>query len=168
MIDTPGHVDLSSEVSTAARLVDGALVLVDAVEGVSSQTISVLRQAWDDRLKPILVVNKIDRLATELRMSPIEAYHHLAQLLEAANAVMGSFFAAERMEDDLRWREAREQRSTRAAHSLANAASAPYARIDAANGASAPCRNKTVAHAGRRERRRTERGLARARRSSRA
>ena len=110
MIDTPGHVDFSSEVSTAARLVDGALVLVDAVEGVSSQTISVLRQAWDDRLKPILVVNKIDRLATELRMSPIEAYHHLAQLLEAANAVMGSFFAAERMEDDLRWREAREQR----------------------------------------------------------
>ena len=83
MIDTPGHVDFSSEVSTAARLVDGALVLVDAVEGVSSQTISVLRQAWDDRLKPILVVNKIDRLATELRMSPIEAYHHLAQLLEA-------------------------------------------------------------------------------------
>ncbi|VDB85573.1 unnamed protein product [Peniophora sp. CBMAI 1063] len=110
MIDTPGHVDFSSEVSTAARLVDGALVLVDAVEGVSSQTISVLRQAWDDRLKPILVINKIDRLATELRMSPIEAYQHLAQLLEAANAVMGSFFAAERMEDDLRWREAREQR----------------------------------------------------------
>ncbi|KZV68795.1 P-loop containing nucleoside triphosphate hydrolase protein [Peniophora sp. CONT] len=110
MIDTPGHVDFSSEVSTAARLVDGALVLVDAVEGVSSQTISVLRQAWDDRLKPILVVNKIDRLATELRMSPIEAYHHLSQLLEAANAVMGSFFAAERMEDDLRWREARELR----------------------------------------------------------
>ncbi|ETW81849.1 hypothetical protein HETIRDRAFT_173530 [Heterobasidion irregulare TC 32-1] len=110
MIDTPGHVDFSSEVSTASRLVDGALVLVDVVEGVSSQTISVLRQAWQDRLRPILVINKLDRLVTELKQSPTEAYHHLSQLIEQANAVMGSFFAGERMGDDLRWREERERR----------------------------------------------------------
>ncbi|KAI0754909.1 translation elongation factor 2 [Daedaleopsis nitida] len=110
MIDTPGHVDFSSEVSTASRLCDGALVLVDVVEGVCTQTITVLRQAWQDRLRPILVINKFDRLITELKLSPVEAYHHLSQLIEQVNAVMGSFFASERMEDDLRWREERERR----------------------------------------------------------
>ncbi|TFY78113.1 hypothetical protein EWM64_g5898 [Hericium alpestre] len=109
MIDTPGHVDFSSEVSTASRLVDGALILVDVVEGVSSQTISVLRQAWQDRLLPVLVINKIDRLVVELKQSPLEAYHHLSRLIEQTNAVMGSFFASERMEEDLRWREEHEK-----------------------------------------------------------
>jgi ribosome assembly protein 1 len=110
LIDTPGHVDFSSEVSTASRLCDGALVLVDAVEGVCTQTLSVLRQAWEERLRPILVINKIDRLITELRLTPIEAHHHLSNLVENVNAIMGSFYASERMEDDLRWREAREKR----------------------------------------------------------
>ncbi|THH15351.1 hypothetical protein EW146_g5098 [Bondarzewia mesenterica] len=124
MIDTPGHVDFSSEVSTASRLVDGALVLVDVVEGVSSQTVSVLRQAWQDRLRPILVINKLDRLVTELKQSPIEAYHHLSQLIEQANAVMGSFFAGARMEDDLRWREERERRLASKKESIADEADA--------------------------------------------
>ncbi|KAG8912311.1 Cytoplasmic GTPase/eEF2-like protein (ribosomal biogenesis) [Tulasnella sp. 417] len=110
LIDTPGHVDFSTEVSTASRLCDGALVLVDVVEGVCTQTITVLRQAWLDRLRPILVINKCDRLITELKLAPIEAYHHLVQLIEQVNAVMGSFFAAERMEDDMRWRDERERR----------------------------------------------------------
>ncbi|KAG8886635.1 Cytoplasmic GTPase/eEF2-like protein (ribosomal biogenesis) [Tulasnella sp. 331] len=110
LIDTPGHVDFSTEVSAASRLCDGALVLVDVVEGVCTQTITVLRQAWRDRLRPILVINKVDRLVTELKLAPIEAYHHLAQLIEQVNAVMGSFFASERMDDDLRWREARDRR----------------------------------------------------------
>ncbi|CAE6542506.1 unnamed protein product [Rhizoctonia solani] len=110
LIDTPGHVDFSSEVSSASRLCDGALVLVDVVEGVCTQTITVLRQAWVDRLRPVLVINKFDRLILELKLAPIEAHHHLAQLIEQVNAVMGSFHAAERMEDDLRWREERERR----------------------------------------------------------
>ncbi|KAK1230654.1 Cytoplasmic GTPase/eEF2-like protein (ribosomal biogenesis) [Marasmius sp. AFHP31] len=110
MVDTPGHVDFSSEVSAASRLVDGALVLVDVVEGVCTQTIAVLRQAYKDRLKPILVINKFDRLITELQLAPVEAYHHLTRLIEQTNAVMGDFFAAERMDDDLRWREERERR----------------------------------------------------------
>ncbi|GBE84885.1 Ribosome assembly protein [Sparassis crispa] len=112
MIDTPGHVDFSSEVSTASRLCDGALVLVDVVEGVCTQTITVLRQAWQDRLRPILVINKFDRLITELKLSPTEAYFHLSRLIEQVNAVMGGFFAGDRMEDDLRWREERERRLT--------------------------------------------------------
>lgn len=110
VIDTPGHVDFASEVSSASRLCDGALVLVDVHEGVQTQTIAVLRQAWIDRLRPLLVINKMDRLITELKLSPSEAYHHLSQLIEQVNAIMGSFYASERMEDDLRWREEREKR----------------------------------------------------------
>ncbi|PYH75665.1 P-loop containing nucleoside triphosphate hydrolase protein [Aspergillus uvarum CBS 121591] len=110
LIDSPGHIDFSSEVSTASRLCDGAVVLVDAVEGVCSQTVTVLRQAWVEQLKPILVINKIDRLVTELKMSPSEAYLHMSKLLEQVNAVIGSFYQGERMEEDLQWRERMEER----------------------------------------------------------
>ncbi|KAK1751616.1 P-loop containing nucleoside triphosphate hydrolase protein [Echria macrotheca] len=110
LIDSPGHIDFSSEVSTASRLCDGAVVLVDAVEGVCSQTVTVLRQAWTEKLKPLLVINKIDRLVTELKMTPGEAYIHLSKLLEQVNAVLGSFFQGERMEEDLNWRERMEER----------------------------------------------------------
>lgn len=110
LIDSPGHIDFSSEVSTASRLCDGALVLVDAVEGVCSQTVTVLRQTWTEHLKPLLVINKLDRLITELKMSPEEAYTHLNKLLEQVNAVIGSFFQGERMEEDLQWREKVEER----------------------------------------------------------
>ena len=115
LIDSPGHIDFSSEVSTASRLCDGAIVLVDAVEGVCSQTVTVLRQSWVEQLKPILVINKIDRLVTELKMSPSEAYSHMSKLLEQVNAVIGSFYQGERMEEDLQWRERMEERANAAA-----------------------------------------------------
>lgn len=115
LIDSPGHIDFSSEVSTASRLCDGALVLVDAVEGVCSQTVTVLRHTWTEHLKPLLVINKVDRLITELKMSPGEAYTHLSKLLEQVNAVIGSFFQGERMEEDLQWRERVEERVAAAA-----------------------------------------------------
>ncbi|KAE8154964.1 P-loop containing nucleoside triphosphate hydrolase protein [Aspergillus avenaceus] len=115
LIDSPGHIDFSSEVSTASRLCDGAIVLVDAVEGVCSQTVTVLRQSWVEQLKPILVINKIDRLITELKMSASEAYSHMSKLLEQVNAVIGSFFQGERMEEDLQWRERMEERANAAA-----------------------------------------------------
>ncbi|CAG8973196.1 hypothetical protein HYALB_00006365 [Hymenoscyphus albidus] len=110
LIDSPGHIDFSSEVSTASRLCDGAVVLVDAVEGVCSQTVTVLRQTWVEHMKPLLVINKMDRLITELKMTPGEAYTHLSKLLEQVNAVLGSFFQGERMEEDLNWRERVEER----------------------------------------------------------
>jgi len=110
LIDSPGHIDFSSEVSTASRLCDGAVVLVDAVEGVCSQTVTVLRQTWIEKLKPLLVINKLDRLITELKMTPGEAYIHLSKLLEQVNAVLGSFFQGERMEEHLNWRERIEDR----------------------------------------------------------
>lgn len=115
LIDSPGHIDFSSEVSTASRLCDGAVVLVDAVEGVCSQTVTVLRQTWVEQLKPILVINKMDRLVSELKMSPSEAYAHLSRLLEQVNAVIGSFYQGERMEEDLQWRERMEDRINAAA-----------------------------------------------------
>ncbi len=111
LIDSPGHIDFSSEVSTASRLCDGAVVLVDAVEGVCSQTVTVLRQTWEEKLKPLLVINKMDRLVTELKMTPAEAFVHLGKLLEQVNAVLGSFFQGERMEEDLNWREGMERRA---------------------------------------------------------
>lgn len=115
LIDSPGHIDFSSEVSTASRLCDGAIVLVDAVEGVCSQTVTVLRQTYVEKLKPLLVINKMDRLITELKLTPAEAYTHLSKLLEQVNAVMGSFALGERMEDDLRWRERIDEKVSAAA-----------------------------------------------------
>lgn len=115
LIDSPGHIDFSSEVSTASRLCDGAVVLVDAVEGVCSQTVTVLRQTWIEHMKPLLVINKMDRLITELKMTPSEAYTHLSKLLEQVNAVLGSFFQGERMEDDLNWRERVDEKVAAAA-----------------------------------------------------
>lgn len=109
LIDSPGHVDFSSEVSIASRLCDGAVVLVDVVEGVCSQTISVLRQCWVDKLKPVLVLNKIDRLIMELQMTPSEAYQHLSKVIEQVNSVIGSFYAGDRMQEDYLWKEKLEK-----------------------------------------------------------
>lgn len=105
LIDSPGHIDFSSEVSAASRLCDGAVVLVDVVEGVCSQTITVLRQCWIEKLKPVLVLNKIDRLITELQLTPQEAYVHLNKVIEQVNSVIGSYFVGERQLDDLTYRE---------------------------------------------------------------
>jgi ribosome assembly protein 1 len=95
LIDSPGHIDFNSEVSSASRLSDGALLLVDALEGVCAQTYTVLRQAIEEKLKPILVLNKIDRLITELKQTPEECFLHLNNILEQVNAILGSFEAQE-------------------------------------------------------------------------
>ncbi|CAB3384648.1 Hypothetical predicted protein [Cloeon dipterum] len=95
VIDSPGHVDFSSEVSTAVRLCDGAILVVDVVEGVCPQTKVCIQQAWTENLKPVLVLNKIDRLVYEMKLHPLDAYVHLTQVLEQVNAVMGELFASE-------------------------------------------------------------------------
>lgn len=104
LIDSPGHVDFSSEVSTAVRLSDGAVILVDVVEGVCPQTRSALSIAYVEGLKPILVLNKVDRLITEMKLTPLDAYVCLTQVLEQVNAIMGELFASDVME-----REEREE-----------------------------------------------------------
>ncbi|GAM26756.1 hypothetical protein SAMD00019534_099310 [Acytostelium subglobosum LB1] len=88
LIDLPGHVDLSSEVTAALRVTDGALVVVDTVEGVCVQTESVLRQAILESVVPILFVNKMDRLFLELKMEPEDAYIKLRSTIESVNALV--------------------------------------------------------------------------------
>ena len=103
LIDSPGHIDFSSEVSSVSRLCDGAIVLIDVVEGVCSQTITVLRQAWIDNLKPVLVLNKIDRLILELQLTPEDAYDHLQRLIDQTNTIMASFYNGEIINNHSNW-----------------------------------------------------------------
>lgn len=99
LIDSPGHMDFCSEVSTAARLSDGALVLVDAVEGVHIQTHAVLRQAWIEKLSPCLVLNKVDRLICELRLSPLEAYNRLLRIIHEVNGIVSAYKSEKYLSD---------------------------------------------------------------------
>nr|GMD29321.1 elongation factor-like GTPase 1 [Ipomoea batatas] len=99
LIDSPGHMDFCSEVSTAARLSDGALILVDAVEGVHIQTHAVLRQAWIEKLTPCLVLNKIDRLISELRLSPMEAYTRLQRIVHEVNGIVSAYKSEKYLSD---------------------------------------------------------------------
>ena len=88
LIDSPGHVDFSSEVTAALRVTDGALVVVDCVDGICVQTETVLRQAIDERIIPTLVLNKLDRAIIELGFTEKEIYEVLKKRIEAFNAKM--------------------------------------------------------------------------------
>lgn len=95
LIDSPGHIDFSTEVCTAIRLCDGAIILVDVIEGVCAQTRACLQQAYNEGLKSILILNKIDRLILEKQMTPMDAYFHISRVLEQVNAALGNIFAAD-------------------------------------------------------------------------
>jgi elongation factor 2 len=91
VIDSPGHVDFSSEVTAALRVTDGALVVVDCIEGVCVQTETVLRQAISERIKPVLFVNKLDRCFLELHMDLEECYQSFSRAIESVNVIIATY-----------------------------------------------------------------------------
>ncbi|MCS7121982.1 MAG: elongation factor EF-2 [Archaeoglobaceae archaeon] len=88
LIDTPGHVDFGGEVTRAMRAVDGVILVVDAVEGVMPQTETVLRQALKENVKPVLFINKIDRLINELELTPQQMQERLTKVIMDVNKLI--------------------------------------------------------------------------------
>ena len=88
LIDTPGHVDFGGDVTRAMRAVDGAVVVVDAVEGTMPQTETVLRQALKEQVMPILFINKVDRLINELKVDEKEMQIRLGKVIDKVNKLI--------------------------------------------------------------------------------
>ncbi len=86
-----GHVDFSSEVTAALRVTDGALVVVDCIEGVCVQTETVLRQAIAERIRPVLFVNKLDRTLLELHMDLEMSYQTFSRAIESVNVIIATY-----------------------------------------------------------------------------
>jgi len=91
LIDSPGHVDFSSEVTAALRVTDGALVVVDCVSGVCVQTETVLRQAIAERIKPVLFMNKMDRALLELQLDQEPLYQTFQRIVENVNVIIATY-----------------------------------------------------------------------------
>ncbi|XP_053702556.1 elongation factor 2 [Synchiropus splendidus] len=91
LIDSPGHVDFSSEVTAALRVTDGALVVVDCVSGVCVQTETVLRQAICERIRPVLMMNKMDRALLELQLEPDALYTTFQRIIEDINVIICTY-----------------------------------------------------------------------------
>merc|ERR1712141_721464 len=95
LIDSPGHVDFSSEVTAALRVTDGALVVVDCVSGVCVQTETVLRQAIAERIRPILFMNKMDRALLELQLDQEDLYQKFQRTIESINVIVATYYTEE-------------------------------------------------------------------------
>lgn len=88
LIDTPGHVDFGGDVTRAMRAVDGAVVVVCAVEGIMPQTETVLRQALKENVRPVLFINKVDRLINELKLDGDELQNRFLKIIASANKLI--------------------------------------------------------------------------------
>ncbi|CAI9724220.1 elongation factor 2 [Octopus vulgaris] len=93
LIDSPGHVDFSSEVTAALRVTDGALVVVDCVSGVCVQTETVLRQAIGERIKPVLFMNKMDLALLTLKLEKEDLYQTFQRVVESINVIIATYSA---------------------------------------------------------------------------
>ncbi|EKF86159.1 elongation factor EF-2 [Methanobacterium formicicum] len=90
LIDTPGHVDFGGDVTRAMRAVDGAVVVVCAVEGIMPQTETVLRQALKENVRPVLFINKVDRLINELKLDSTELQQRFVKIIASANKLISN------------------------------------------------------------------------------
>jgi elongation factor 2 len=88
MIDTPGHIDFTGRVTRSLRAIDGAVVVSDSVEGIMTQTETVTRQALEERVRPVLYINKIDRLIKELRLTPDKMQEWLVEIITNFNRLI--------------------------------------------------------------------------------
>lgn len=95
LIDTPGHVDFGGQVTRAMRAIDGAVVVVDAVEGTMPQTETVIRQALKEKVKPVLFINKVDRLINELQINAEEMQNRFIRIIGKVNVLIKRFAAPE-------------------------------------------------------------------------
>lgn len=95
LIDTPGHVDFGFHVTRAMRAVDGVVVVVDPVEGIMPQTETVVRQALKEKAKPVLFINKVDRLLTELKLNQQQTFDRLLKLINDVNKLIEGYVPEE-------------------------------------------------------------------------
>ncbi|MEM0128010.1 MAG: elongation factor EF-2 [Thermoplasmatales archaeon] len=91
LIDTPGHVDFGGDVTRAMRAVDGAVIVVDSVEGPMPQTETVIRQALREKVKPILFINKVDRLINELKLGPDDMVKRFIKIITEVNRLLKKY-----------------------------------------------------------------------------
>ncbi len=99
LIDTPGHVDFGGDVTRAMRAVDGVVILVDAVEGAMPQTETVVRQAVRERVKPVLFINKSDRLIKELKLTPEQMQEQFKKIITEVNLLIQKYAEDEYKEE---------------------------------------------------------------------
>jgi elongation factor 2 len=99
LIDTPGHVDFGGDVTRAMRAVDGVVVLVDAVDGVMPQTETVMKQALQEGVKPVLFINKVDRLIEEMQLTPEEMQERFTKIIREVNTALRKYATEERAEE---------------------------------------------------------------------
>ena len=99
LIDTPGHVDFGGHVTRSMRAVDGVVLVVDPVEGIMPQTETVLRQALKEKAKPVLFINKVDRLLNELRLTQEQTFERLLKLINEINTLIENYAPEEFAKD---------------------------------------------------------------------
>ena len=99
LIDTPGHVDFGGDVTRAMRAVDGCFILTCAVEGAMPQTETVVRQALKEKVKPVLFINKVDRLINELQVTPEDMMERFMDQIKRVNALISQFAPPEYRKD---------------------------------------------------------------------
>ncbi|MFX1265337.1 MAG: GTP-binding protein, partial [Promethearchaeota archaeon] len=99
LIDTPGHIDFSSHVARGLRLTDGAVIVVDVIEGIMVQTETVTRQAISEMVRPVLLVNKVDRLFNERRLNSERVAEEINKTVREFNAMLGKYLGDELLEE---------------------------------------------------------------------